>query len=89
MTNRDLYGKVQILFPGWLDLADLVLAELGLPTSTEQAGTQFRASYRANYAFITGDVKAAKAADTEANIYGDINPLRDFQLLSSKEPVVR
>lgn len=86
MTNRDLYGKVQILFPGWLDLADLVLAELELPTSTQQAGAQFRASYRATYAFLSGDVEATKAADTEANIYGDINPLRDFQLLSSKEP---
>jgi len=73
------------LFPGPTCLADLILAELGLPTSSDLSAARHRASFSGHYAFCNGDKEKTKSADFEASLYLDINPLRDVQMLYQRE----
>jgi len=78
-------AKEQPLFPGQHCLANLILAELGLPTSNDLSAAQFKASLTGHYAFCEGDKEKTKSADFEASLYSDINPLRDVQMLYQRE----
>jgi len=84
---------VQELFPDHLKLTDLVLKELKLPTSIEQEGMKYRASYKSTDAFISAmdsglnpiESKEVNAAVFEENLFCDIDIKRDFEILCEQE----
>ena len=84
---------VQELFPDHLKLTDLVLKELKLPTSIEQEGMKYRASYKSTDAFVSAmdsglnpiESKEVNAAVFEENLFCDIDIKRDFEILCEQE----
>lgn len=82
---KNIILEIPKVFPNESELADMILAEMNLPTSLEQLGRKRQAEREGTLSYMNQDLRGIKSAVVQAQIYNTINPLVDLKTLCKTE----